>query len=85
MVFYLKYSNFFELEKSPTFQFSTAAKAKAHISDNFDDGVWIACAQEPPKKNEDFRIRIALKSIATPDSFQVNPTIAAGDFQVDID
>lgn len=53
MVFYLKYCNFFELNNSPAFQFSTASEAKAHISANFDDGVWLAYAQKPPKENED--------------------------------
>ena len=50
MVFYLKYEYG---EKCPVFRFSTASEAKAHISDNFNDVVWLACAQEPPKENED--------------------------------
>lgn len=46
----------------------------------------MAAPYNPPKKNEDFKIRIALQSLASSDgSFQVNPTIAAGDFKVDID
>lgn len=39
----------------------------------------------PPKSGEDFQIRIALQDMATPGSFKANPTIAAGDFKVDID
>lgn len=36
----------------------------------------------PPVKNEDFVFYIALKSTASPGDFQVNPTIAAGDFKI---
>jgi len=39
----------------------------------------------PPKKNEDFIIRIALEDYANPGNFKSNPTIAAGDFKVSID
>ena len=39
----------------------------------------------PPVKNENFLIRIALGDMANPGSFKSNPTIAAGDFKVDID
>lgn len=45
----------------------------------------MAAPYNPPKKNEDFLIRIAVSSAQDPRSFQVNPTIAAGDFQVDKD
>lgn len=45
----------------------------------------MASPYNPPKKNEDFIIRIALRDPATPGSFKANPTIAAGDFKVDID
>ena len=50
MVFYLKYEYG---EKCPVFRFTIASEAKAHISDNFDDVVWLAYAQKPPKENED--------------------------------
>jgi hypothetical protein len=39
----------------------------------------------PPTRGEDFVTYIALKSFANPDRFQVNPTIAAGDFKVSKD
>jgi hypothetical protein len=39
----------------------------------------------PPKKNEDFQIRIALEDYAISGSFKSNPTIAAGDFKVAVD
>lgn len=39
----------------------------------------------PPKKNEDFKIRISLEDCMIPGSFKSNPTIAAGDFKVDKD
>ena len=39
----------------------------------------------PPVKNENFLIRIALEDMANPGQFKSNPTIAAGDFKVDID
>jgi hypothetical protein len=42
-------------------------------------------AYNPPAKNEDFIIRIALTDVAVSGSFKVNPTIAAGDFKVDKD
>src|SRR5574339_159498 len=45
----------------------------------------MAAPYNPPKKNEDFIIRIALEDMASPGSFKVSPTIAAGDFRVDID
>lgn len=45
----------------------------------------MAAPYNPPKKNEDFLIRIGLEDMASPGSFKANPTIAAGDFQVDKD
>jgi len=45
----------------------------------------MAAPYNPPKKNEDFIIRIALQSAADPRSLQITPTIAAGDFQVSTD
>ncbi len=39
----------------------------------------------PPNKNEAFLIRIALDDATLANTLRVNPTIAAGDFQVDID
>jgi hypothetical protein len=45
----------------------------------------MAAPYNPPKKNEDFKIRIALEDMANPGQFKSNPTIASGDFKVDID
>jgi len=45
----------------------------------------MAAPYNPPKKNEDFLIRIALEDMASPGSFKSSPTIAAGDFKVSID
>jgi hypothetical protein len=45
----------------------------------------MAAPYNPPVKNEDFIIRIALADMNTPGSFKSNPTIAAGDFKVDKD
>lgn len=45
----------------------------------------MAAPFNPPKKNEDFQVRIALKDVSDPRSFKITPTLAAGDFQVDID
>lgn len=39
----------------------------------------------PPVKNEDFIIRVALTDATDPKSFKNSPTIAAGDFKVDKD
>lgn len=39
----------------------------------------------PPKKNEDFLIRIALEDYANPGNLKSSPTIAAGDFKVAVD
>lgn len=44
-----------------------------------------AAPYNPPVKNEDFLIRVALEDLSSPGSFKANPTIAAGDFKVDID
>lgn len=45
----------------------------------------MAAPYNPPVKNEDFIIRIALADMAAAGSFKSNPTIAAGDFKVDKD
>lgn len=45
----------------------------------------MAAPYNPPKKNEDFLIRIALGDANDPRSMRANPTIAAGDFKVDKD
>lgn len=45
----------------------------------------MAAPYNPPKKNEDFLIRIALRDANDPRSFKSNPTLAAGDFKVDKD
>jgi len=45
----------------------------------------MAAPYNPPVKNEDFIVRIALEDMATPGSFKSSPTIAAGDFKVDKD
>lgn len=45
----------------------------------------MAAPYNPPVKNEDFIFFITLASVATPGSFQSNPTIATGDFKVSID
>ena len=45
----------------------------------------MAAPYNPPKKNEDFKIRIALEDYANPGNFKSNPTIGAGDFKVSID
>ena len=45
----------------------------------------MAAPYNPPKKGEDFLIRIALGDNAIAGSFKITPTIAAGDFQVDTD
>lgn len=39
----------------------------------------------PPVKGTNIQINIALASLSTPGSYQVNPTCAAGDFKVDKD
>jgi hypothetical protein len=45
----------------------------------------MAAPYNPPIKNEDFKIRIALENMTSPGSFKASPTIAAGDFKVDKD
>jgi hypothetical protein len=45
----------------------------------------MAAPYNPPKKNEDFLIRIALEDYVNPGNFKSNPTIAAGDFKVTTD
>jgi len=45
----------------------------------------VAAPYNPPVKNEDFLIRIALEDNSNPGSFKSSPTIAAGDFKVDKD
>lgn len=45
----------------------------------------MAAPYNPPKKNEDFLIRIALEDYINPGNFKSNPTIAAGDFKVTTD
>lgn len=45
----------------------------------------MAAPYSPPKKNEDFLIRIALEDYANPGNFKSSPTIAAGDFKVAVD
>lgn len=42
----------------------------------------MAAPYNPPVRGEDFVIRIALESMASPGSFKDTPTIAAGDFKV---
>lgn len=42
----------------------------------------MAAPYNPPKKNEDFILYVALRDVNDPKSFKVNPTIAAGDFKV---
>lgn len=39
----------------------------------------------PPIKGEDFKIRIGLEDMSNPGSFKSSPTIASGDFKVDVD
>lgn len=45
----------------------------------------MAAPWNPPIKNQDFEIHIAVESFLSPGNFQVNPTIAAGDFQISKD
>ena len=45
----------------------------------------MAAPYNPPVKGEDFLVRIALRDADSPARMQSNPTIAAGDFKVDID
>ena len=39
----------------------------------------------PPKKGKAFVVHIALQDLSNPGSFKANPTIASGDFKVDVD
>ena len=45
----------------------------------------MAAPYNPPKKGEDFLIRIALEDLAKPGSFKSGPTLASGDFKVEKD
>lgn len=45
----------------------------------------MAAPYNPPVKNEDFKIRIALEDMTSLGSFKASPTIASGDFKVDKD
>lgn len=45
----------------------------------------MAAPYNPPVKNEDFIIRIALQDANDNSSFKASPTIATGDFKVDKD
>lgn len=45
----------------------------------------MAAPWNPPKKNEDFELHIALEDYADPGNFKSSPTIASGDFQISKD
>jgi hypothetical protein len=45
----------------------------------------MAAPWNPPKKNEDFEVHIALEDYVNPGNFKSNPTIASGDFQISKD
>ena len=45
----------------------------------------MAAPYNPPVKNEDFIVRVALRDAASPLRFKSSATIAAGDFKVDKD
>jgi hypothetical protein len=45
----------------------------------------MAAPYNPPVKNEDFLFAIFVEDFANPGAFKVNPTIAAGDFQISKD
>lgn len=45
----------------------------------------MAAPYNPPVKNEDFVIRVALRDVQITERFKAAPTIAAGDFKVDKD
>jgi hypothetical protein len=45
----------------------------------------MAAPYNPPKKNEDFLIRVCLEDFANPGNFRSNPTLASGDFKVSTD
>ena len=42
----------------------------------------MAAPYNPPVKNEDFSVQVALEDYANPGNFKSSPTIAAGDFKV---
>lgn len=45
----------------------------------------MAAPYNPPKRGEDFIIRVSLADTASGSSFKSNPTLADGDFKVDKD
>jgi hypothetical protein len=45
----------------------------------------MAAPYNPPTKNEDFAVQIALEDYANPGNFKANPTLAAGDFKISKD
>jgi hypothetical protein len=45
----------------------------------------MAAPYNPPVKNEEFKIRVSLEDYANPGNLKSNPTLASGDFKVDID
>jgi hypothetical protein len=45
----------------------------------------MAAPYNPPTKGEDFKIRVQLRDMNVAGSFKAAPTIATGDFKVDID
>ena len=45
----------------------------------------MAAPYNPPKKNEEFKVRIALMDANDPRSFKSTPTLATGDFKIDKD
>ena len=45
----------------------------------------MAAPYNPPVKNQDFKVRVALRDPNDPRSFKSTPTIAAGDWKVSID
>ena len=45
----------------------------------------MAAPYNPPVKNQDFKVRIALMDASDPRSFKSTPTLAAGDFKLDKD
>jgi len=45
----------------------------------------MAAPFNPPVKNQDFKIRVGLEDMATAGAFKAAPTLAAGDFKVDLD
>lgn len=45
----------------------------------------MAAPYNPPVKNQDFAVQMALEDYANPGNFKANPTIAAGDWKVSKD